>query len=36
VVQTIKDGLAFFQEHRTVLLNPPVITTAGELGRYEQ
>ncbi|MCG8023509.1 MAG: electron transport complex subunit RsxG [Candidatus Thiodiazotropha endolucinida] len=28
VVQAIKGGLEFFQEHRTELLNPPVITTA--------
>jgi electron transport complex protein RnfG len=28
VVQAIKGGLDFFQEHRTVLLNPPVLTTA--------
>ncbi|MES9813406.1 MAG: electron transport complex subunit RsxG [Candidatus Thiodiazotropha sp.] len=28
VVQAIKGGLRFFQERRTELLNPPVITTA--------
>jgi electron transport complex protein RnfG len=27
VVQAIKDGLAFFQSHRTELLNPPTLTT---------
>jgi electron transport complex protein RnfG len=27
VVQAIKGGMDFFQEHRTELLNPPVITT---------
>jgi electron transport complex protein RnfG len=27
VVKAIKQGLAFFQSHRTELLNPPVITT---------
>lgn len=28
VVAAIKQGLEFYQEHRTELLNPPVITTA--------
>ena len=28
VVQAIKEGLSFYQEHHTELLNPPVITTA--------
>jgi electron transport complex protein RnfG len=27
VVGAIKDGLSFFQTHRTELLNPPTITT---------